>query len=143
LGSHETIQKFHLKTKNFGVALMLSPVVTIGIFQKQPNPKVFSPGDVIFEEGQSGDIMYGIIEGEIDISVNGKVVETIEIGEVFGIGILVGVKNRTYTAIAKTDCKLGFLDEKGFLFAVQETPMFALMVMRSYSERLSRLLHTL
>ncbi|MBX9256137.1 cyclic nucleotide-binding domain-containing protein [Desmonostoc muscorum CCALA 125] len=122
---------------------MLSPVVTVGIFQKQPNPKVFSLGEVIFEEGQPGDIMYGIVEGEVDILVNGKVVETIETGEVFGVGILVGVKNRTYTAIAKTDSKLAFLDEKGFLFAVQETPMFAIKVMKSYSERLSRLLHTL
>ncbi|MBD2414477.1 cyclic nucleotide-binding protein [Nostoc calcicola FACHB-389] len=122
---------------------MLSPVLTVGIFQKQPNPKVFSLGEVIFEEGQPGDIMYGIVEGEVDILVNGKVVETIETGEVFGVGILVGVQNRTYTAIAKTDCKLAFLDEKGFLFAVQETPMFAIKVMKSYSERLSRLLHTL
>ncbi|MBN3898559.1 MAG: cyclic nucleotide-binding domain-containing protein [Nostoc sp. NOS(2021)] len=118
---------------------MLSPVVTVSIFQKQSDPKVFSAGQVIFEDGQSGDEMYGILEGEVDILVNGKVVETIETGEVFGVGILIGVKNRTYTAIAKVDSKLGFLDENGFLFAVQETPMFALKVMKSYSERLNRL----
>ncbi|MEH2458205.1 Crp/Fnr family transcriptional regulator [Nostoc sp.] len=118
---------------------MLSPVVTVGIFQKQPDPKVFSAGQVIFEEGQPGDEMYGILEGEVDILVNGKIVETIETGEVFGAGILIGIKNRTYTAIAKMDTKLGFLDQEGFLFAVQETPMFAIQVMKSYSERLSRL----
>ena len=118
---------------------MLSPVVTVSIFQKQPDPQAFSAGQVIFEEGQPGDNMYGILEGQIDILVNGKVVETIQTGEVFGVGILVGVKNRTYTAIAKVDSKLVFLDDKGFLFAVQETPMFAIEVMRSYSERLSRL----
>ncbi|MEH2406371.1 cyclic nucleotide-binding domain-containing protein [Nostoc sp.] len=122
---------------------MLSPVVTVSIFQKQPDPKVFSAGQVIFEEGQSGDNMYGILEGEVDILVNGKVVETIETGEVFGIGVLIGVQNRTYTSIAKVDSKLGFLDENGFLFAVQETPMFALKVMKSYSDRLSRLQHLL
>ncbi len=87
--------------------------------------------------------MYGILEGEVDILVNGKVIETIEPGEVFGAGILVGVKNRTYTAVAKTDIKLAYLDEQGFLFAVQETPVFALQVMKSYSERLSRLQHLL
>lgn len=120
---------------------MLSPVVTVSIFQKQSDPKVFSAGQVIFEEGQSGDEMYGILEGEVDILVNGKVIETINTGEVFGIAVLIGVKNRNYTAIAKVDSKLGFLDEKGFLFAVQETPVFALKVMKSYSERLSRLQH--
>ncbi|BAZ48279.1 hypothetical protein NIES4103_08860 [Nostoc sp. NIES-4103] len=122
---------------------MLSPVITVNIFQKQANPQEFATGEVIFEEGQPGDCMYGIVEGEVNISINGKVVETIHPGDVFGTGVLVGVKNRTYTAIAKTDCKLAFLDEKRFLFAVQETPMFALNVIKNYSERLSRLQHML
>jgi len=122
---------------------MLSPVVTISIFQKQPDPQTFSAGQVIFEEGQSGDFMYGILEGKVDILVNGKVVESIDVGEVFGVGMLVGIKNRTYTAIANVDTKLAFLDEEKFLFAVQETPMFALKVMKSYSERLARLQHIL
>ena len=122
---------------------MLSPVITLSIFQKQPNPQVFPAGQVIFEEGQPGDFMFGIVEGEVDILVNNKVVETISAGEVFGTGVLVGVKNRTYTAIAKTDCKLAFLDERRFLFAVQETPMFALNVIKNYSERLSRMQHML
>ncbi|MBN3923260.1 Crp/Fnr family transcriptional regulator [Nostoc sp. NMS4] len=120
---------------------MLSPVLTVSIFQKQSEPKVFSPGQVIFEEGQPGDKMYGILEGEVDILVNGKIVETIETGEVFDVGVLVGVKNRTYTAIAKVNSKLVFLNEEEFLFAVQETPMFAVEVMKSYSKRLSRLQH--
>ncbi|MBD2501138.1 cyclic nucleotide-binding domain-containing protein [Anabaena azotica] len=118
---------------------MLNPVLTLAIFQKQPNPQVFSAGQVIFEEGQPGDDMYGIVEGTVDLLINGKVVETIEAGGIFGTGVLVGVDKRSYTAIAKTDCQLAYIDEKRFLFAVQETPMFALNVMRSYAERLSRL----
>jgi len=120
---------------------MLTAVQTITIFQKQPEPKVFATGQVIFEEGQPGDVMYGVLEGEVDISVNGKIAETIKAGDVFGSGVLVGINNRTYTATAKTDCKLGFLNEERFLFAVQETPMFALEVLRSYSQRLTRLEH--
>ncbi|PAX54593.1 Crp/Fnr family transcriptional regulator [Brunnivagina elsteri] len=122
---------------------MLSAVETISIFQKQTEPKVFASGEVIFEEGQPGDVMYGVLEGEVKISVNGKVIETIKAGDVFGTGALIGINNRTYTATAKTDCKLAFLDEQRFLFAVQETPMFALEVMRSYSQRLSNLEHQL
>lgn len=120
---------------------MSNPVITVGIFQKQSDPQFFSIGQVIFTEGDPGEYMYGIVEGEIELLVNGKVVETIGTGEVFGTGVLVGVKHRTYTAIAKTDCKLAYLDERRFLFAVQETPMFALMVIKNYSERLSRLQH--
>ncbi|BBD61309.1 hypothetical protein NIES2109_41370 [Nostoc sp. HK-01] len=121
--------------------MLLNPVVTINIFQKQANPLRYSVDQVIFEEGEAGDFMFGIIEGEINILVNGKVVETITSGDVFGTGVLVGIKNRTYTAIAKTKCQLVSLDEKRFLFAVQETPMFALHVIKNYSERLSRLQH--
>lgn len=121
--------------------MVLSPVITINIFQKQANPQIYSAGEVIFEEGQSGEFMFGIVEGEVNILVNGKVVETITSGDVFGTGVLVGIKNRTYTAIAKTECKLVTLDEKRFLFAVQETPMFALHVIKNYSERLTRLQH--
>ncbi|MBD2166591.1 cyclic nucleotide-binding domain-containing protein [Calothrix membranacea FACHB-236] len=120
---------------------MLSPVQTISIFQKQLDPQVFSAGQVIFEEGQAGDFMYGIIAGEVEIFINNKVIETIQGGEVFGIGVLVGIKNRTYTAIAKTNCQLAFLNEQRFIFAVQETPLFALQVIKNYSERLTRLEH--
>lgn len=122
---------------------MLSPVVTVSIFQKQPDPQEFLAGQVIFAEGQPGDFMFGLVEGEVDILVNGKVVETIEAGEVFGTGVLVGVKDRTYTAIAKANSQLAYLDEQRFLFAVQETPMFALNVIKNYSERLTRLQHLL
>lgn len=120
---------------------MSNPVITVGIFQKQSDPQVFPVGQVIFVDGDPGEYMYGIVEGEIELLVNGKVVETIGAGDVFGTGVLVGVKHRTYTAIAKTDCTLAYLDEKRFLFAVQETPMFALMVIKNYSERLTRLQH--
>ncbi len=122
---------------------MLDPVRTLSIFQRQPDPQIFSAGQTVFQEGDPGDFMYGILEGEISLSVNGKTVEKIVPGGVFGIGALVSSGVRTYTAIAKTDCKLAFLDEKRFLFVVQETPFFALEVMKSYSERLNRLVRHL
>lgn len=120
---------------------MLEPTDTIQIFQRQPDLQVFEAGQVIFQEGQPGDLMYGVIDGEVELSVNHKPVENIQPGGVFGIGSLVGIENRTYTAIAKTACKLAHLDRQRFLFAIQETPTFALSVMKSYSERLNRLEH--
>lgn len=122
---------------------MLEAAKTVSLLQQKASPKTFSASQIIFKEGDSGDFMYGILEGEVDLLVNDKVVETIATGEVFGAGALVGVGARTYTAIAKTDCQLAFLDQQRFLFAVQETPMFALKVMKIYSERLNRLAHTL
>jgi CRP/FNR family transcriptional regulator, cyclic AMP receptor protein len=119
---------------------MLEPARTVSIFQKTPDPLSFSPGDVIFEMGQTGNVMYGVIEGSVDLIVNDKVVETIQAGDVFGEGALVHPsKVRASTAIAKTNCTLACLDERRFLFAIQTTPMFAVEIMRSFSERLRRL----
>ncbi len=123
---------------------MLEPAKTVELFQKQPGHQTFSPGDVIFEDGQKGDVMYGIIEGVVELFVNGQVIETIKAGDVFGEGALVHEEHtRASTAIAKTECKLAYLDQERFLFVVQETPMFALHVIRSYSDRLRRLKRSL
>jgi CRP-like cAMP-binding protein len=84
--------------------------------------------------------MYGIIEGEVQFSVDGKNTESLKAGDVFGEGALVNPDHkRRSTATAKTDCVLAILDKERFLFAVQQTPMFALEVMRSYSDRVNAL----
>jgi CRP/FNR family transcriptional regulator, cyclic AMP receptor protein len=119
---------------------MLEPARTVNIFQKDAQLLEVAAGDVIFEMGQPGHLMYGVIEGSVDLVVKGKVAETISTGDVFGEGALVHPSRvRASTAIAQTDCKLACLDEKRFLFAVQSTPMFAIEVMRSFSDRLRRL----
>ncbi|MFM7442221.1 MAG: cyclic nucleotide-binding protein, partial [Snowella sp.] len=57
----------------------------------------------------------------------------------FGEGALLHSDHlRSSTAIAKTDCILGPMDREHFLFAVQQTPMFAIEVLRSYSDRFRR-----
>ena len=121
---------------------VLEPIKTIELFQKPPSPKTFSTGEVIFTEGERGNLIYGIISGEVEILVNGKIIETIQKGDVFGEGALVHLDHRRdSTAIAKTDSLLAFLTREDFMFAVQETPMFALEVIKSYSDRLRRLRH--
>ncbi|MDM9384902.1 cyclic nucleotide-binding domain-containing protein [Chlorogloeopsis sp. ULAP01] len=118
---------------------MLVPAETVRIFQNQPELR-FSPGQVIFEQGQEGELMYGILMGEVELRVDGKVVEIIKAGDVFGEGALVHpTRNRASTAIAKTNCIIASMNKDRFLFAVQETPMFALQVMQSFSDRLRRI----
>jgi CRP/FNR family transcriptional regulator, cyclic AMP receptor protein len=119
---------------------MLEPARTVSIFQKQPQHLHVRAGDLIFQPGEIGEVMYGVIEGTVELMANGKVVETIQSGDVFGEGALVHPsRTRVTTAIAKTDCVLACLDKQRFLFAVQNTPMFAIEIMQSFSERLRRL----
>lgn len=122
---------------------MLQPAETVKLFVKQPEQH-YAAGQVVFEEGKFGDVMFGILQGEIELWVNGKVVETLIAGDVFGEGALVQPdRTRASTAIAKTDCLLAIMDQSRFLFAVQQTPMFALEVLKSYSDRLRRMKRSL
>uniref|UniRef100_B8HPK3 Cyclic nucleotide-binding protein n=1 Tax=Cyanothece sp. (strain PCC 7425 / ATCC 29141) TaxID=395961 RepID=B8HPK3_CYAP4 len=118
---------------------MLDPVETIRLFQKQPEPKSFKAGEEIFVQGQPGDYMYGILEGEVDLIRQGQLLETLKPGDTFGEGALITHEGRAVTAVARTDCKLAYMDEHHFLFAIDETPTFALQVMRSLFNRLKKM----
>jgi CRP/FNR family transcriptional regulator, cyclic AMP receptor protein len=123
---------------------MGSIIETIKLFQKEPNLESIPTGTVIYKENDLGNLMYGIIEGEVDVIVNGNVLETLKAGEIFGPGAILDPEHkRLSTAVAKTDCQLASLDKDRFIFAVQETPLFALEVMREYSKRLRKLKHLL
>ena len=116
---------------------MLEPTQVIELFLTSPHIQTVKAGETIFEVGMPGDVMYGVIEGEVDLRVNGHVFEPIGHGDVFGEGALVQMPPlRASTAVAKTNCKLAIVDKSHFLFLVQETPLFALEVIRSLSHRL-------
>ena len=68
---------------------MLKPVETIKILQTNSNIQSYRAGEIIFQQGTKGNVMYGIIEGEVEMLVNDKVIETIQQGDVFGQGALV------------------------------------------------------
>jgi len=118
---------------------MSSAINTIEIFQSQPELKTVAAGENLYHEGDAADFMYGIVEGEIDLVHQGRVIETLGAGAVFGIGGILDVGPRRTDAIAQKDCKLAYLHQNHFLFAVQETPMFAIEVMKQYSQRLRQL----
>ena len=121
---------------------MLQPIETLKILQNNSQIQSFSAGEIIFHQGAEGKEMYGIVRGEVEMLVNDQVIEIINEGDVFGQGALLNPEHlRASTARAKTDCQIASLDQNHFLFAVQETPMFALEVMKSYSDRFRRLKH--
>jgi len=101
-------------------------------------PAKFEPGQVIFSEGDKGDKMYVIRSGEVEVERDGKIVETLSGGGIFGEMALIDGSPRAATARAKTACEVAPITEKTFLFLVHETPFFAIAVMRSLADRLRR-----
>jgi CRP/FNR family transcriptional regulator, cyclic AMP receptor protein len=49
---------------------MLSPSRTVEIFQMQPEPQSFAQGETIFNVGEKGEVMYGILEGEVNLVIS-------------------------------------------------------------------------
>lgn len=74
----------------------------------------FKKGEVIFTEGKSGDWVYVVISGSVEISktIDNKkyVVALIKEGEVFGELSFLGNIKRTATAIALEDTVAGVID---------------------------------
>jgi CRP/FNR family cyclic AMP-dependent transcriptional regulator len=108
------------------------------LFEKDAVPTPFAPGQIIFEYGQTRDFMYVVKKGEVDIVIHGQVVETVGEEGFFGELALIDQAPRSAAAIAKTDCVLIKIDERQFLYLIQETPFFALIVMRTMAARIRR-----
>lgn len=96
----------------------------------------FWEGQVIFEEGHMGGSMYVVKKGTVELRVGGKPVENVEAGGILGEMALIEKKPRSATAVAKTDCELVEVDEQQFKYLVQQTPYFAIEVMRIMADRL-------
>jgi CRP/FNR family cyclic AMP-dependent transcriptional regulator len=99
----------------------------------------FAPGDVIFKEGEKADKMYVILSGELEVHLQGMVVDTLTQGGTFGEMALTDGSPRSATVVAKTSCELAAINEKTFVLLVDEMPYFALHTMRNLVDRLRRM----
>lgn len=114
-------------------------MASIDILRNDPNVTALAAGDVIFREGDPGEIAYVVTEGDVDLSIGGVHLDVVESGGIFGEMTLVDHKVRSATATARTDCKIVPVDQRRFLYLVQNTPFFAIEVMQTMAERLRRM----
>lgn len=108
----------------------------LALFAKTEDTKRFTAGSWLFHEGTPGDVMYVLLEGEVDVSVRGETVTLAGPGDILGEMALIDSKARSASANAKTDCRVAVVDESRFLSMVQQTPEFSLHVMRVLAHRL-------
>lgn len=109
------------------------------LFEHADDTRAVPAGTTIFREGDPRDFLYAVIEGEVDLLVKGRLIETVGRGGIFGEMALIDKCDRIATAVARTDAKVAPVDEQRFLFLVQQTPNFAVHVMRVLSDRLRRM----
>jgi CRP/FNR family transcriptional regulator, cyclic AMP receptor protein len=96
----------------------------------------FEAGQVLFTKGDQGHEIYVVRSGELQIIDGNRVFETVGPGGIVGEMALVDGGPRSATVRATIASEVVPLDEKRFLFMVQQTPHFALRVMKVMSARL-------
>ncbi len=114
-------------------------MASIDLLRNDPNAKTIGAGDTIFREGEAGDAAYVVTEGEVQLSIGGRIVETVVAGGIFGEMALIDHQTRSATATAKTDARIVPVDQRRFLYLLQNTPFFAVEVMHVMAERIRRM----
>jgi MFS family permease len=101
-------------------------------------PVVAKPGVVLMREGDPGDRLYIVDDGEVEISRDGRAVTTLGPGSYFGEIALMRNVPRTATATASTHTTLLALERVDFLEAITKTPLSRMAADHTARERMPR-----
>jgi CRP-like cAMP-binding protein len=96
----------------------------------------YEKGKVIMVAGQTGALMYVVIDGAVAISIRGSVVERVTQGGIFGEMALIDQSPRAANATAETDCALLAINRQVFLTLVKSEPTFGISLLGAMAERL-------
>lgn len=111
-------------------------MVFFELFAHNPTIIHVPTGELLFAEGEQGGLMYVLASGNADVVVNNRIVENLQHGSIVGEMGLVSPGPRSASVVATSDCEFVAIDEKRFQFLIQNTPFFAMQVMRVMAERL-------
>ena len=103
--------------------------------------KKFSPGELIVEEGHTGNGMYVVLSGEVEVvkgtkAANQQVLAKLGKGEVFGEMALLGEWPRTASVRALEDVECLGIDRWVFLAQLERQPQLAINLLLILAKRL-------
>ena len=93
---------------------------------------------MLFREGDPGEVMFALVEGRVELTRDGMVIDEVGPGGIMGEMALVDPAPRSATATARTTARVASVDHKQFTYLVHEHPTFALQVMSVMAERLRK-----
>ena len=113
-------------------------VADLSMFASDLDAQAYPAGHRFFNVGDHGEIMFVVTDGEVEIVLRGKVLETVVAGGIFGELALIDHRDRSADVVAKTAVKVSAIDQKRFLYLVRNHPFFALEVMKIMADRLRK-----
>jgi hypothetical protein len=93
-------------------------------------------GDLVFAEGQPGNHLYVILEGEVDVLYGAEVVAKLGVKECFGEMALLDSSPRSASVRARKDCELLAISRDDFQDLLDMHPALARGVIRVLTQRL-------
>lgn len=104
---------------------------------------IYKDGEVIVQQGDQGDCMYVIQEGEVEVfrEQDGEEVPLATLGEseFFGEVPLFERQDRSATVRAKGDVRVLTVDRRTLLRRIQEDPTLAYRILETMSRRIRQL----
>lgn len=109
------------------------------LFRHETDLKTLATGQSLFKEGEQSNAMYVLMSGAAEVIVQGKVMEEAKPGAIFGeMAMIEDAVVHSASVMAKSDCTFFPIERERFIFLIQQTPNFALHVMRVMSARLRK-----
>lgn len=106
-------------------------------FAKRAGATIKAPaGSIIFSKGDTGECMYIVQSGTIDMMIGDKIIETVGPNQALGFMSMIDDQPRSSTARAKEACELSLIDARTFRFMVDEVPNFSTYIMSMLAARI-------
>ena len=103
----------------------------VALIAAMTSERYFETKEVIFHQDDPADGVYLVLDGEVELERDGRLVHTVPRGGDFGLpGVMRPDVTRALTARTSTRSHLLFLSREDFHDAVTEHPEFALEVIR-------------
>jgi len=99
----------------------------------------FDAGERIFLEDDTGDCLYVVRSGHVDVITFGTVLESVGPGGIFGEMALIDDGPRSAAALAAEATEVAVIDKAMFHALVREEPAFALRIMQVLTDRIRRM----
>jgi len=106
------------------------------LFRLDPEFIKIKAGEILFREGDHGEDMYVLISGKAEVSIGGVPIGECGQGDFVGEMAVVDGSPRYGTVTARTNCKFVVINKARFHFLIDDTPGFALEVIRIMAKRL-------
>ena len=108
----------------------------VNLFRRDDELQTVQDGEYLLKAGGRSKTVYVLVEGSLEIRVDGRNVEIVEPGGVVGEMSMIEDEPVSADVLGKGEAKVAVVDANRFQFLIQNHPFFAIEVMKIMAHRL-------